>query len=115
MAEIKDSKLEVEVKLDEKFQEKFDALNTELETVKADAKKKADEMTAKLDAIEAKNKELNDELAKWKNPESDEVKQMLDAKQKVVDMAKQFKIDCEGKSTAELKLECIKKTDCAGI
>lgn len=90
---------------------KIDSLNKELETIKADAKKKEDEMTAKLDALETKNKELKDELSKWQNPESDEVKNMLDAKQKVLDIAREFKLDCEGKSTNELKLECIKKTD----
>jgi hypothetical protein len=110
-SEMTKKEIKEEIKAEIKEDVKLDALQKELSALKEDAKKKEDEFTAKLDALEVENKKLNDELAKWQNPESEEVKAMLDAKQAVIEIAKKFDINCEGKSTEELKLECIKKTD----
>jgi hypothetical protein len=106
-----DNKTTVEIKLDAEMQKKLDSMQEEVEKTKKDAAVKLDEMQAKFDAIEAENKKLNDELKIWKDPESKEVKSMLDAHNKVLDVAKKFKIDCNDKTAKDLKIECIKKTD----
>lgn len=90
----------------------LDEANKKIENLEAEKKEISDakqELQAKFDAANEELVKAKEELSKWQNPESEEVRSMMDGYNKVVKTAEKLGVETKDKSIEDLKKECILK------